>query len=74
METVIRTILTSLVDSPEKMEVNVMEGEKVVAIEIKVADSDRGKAIGKRGKIVSAIRTIVEAIGARNKKRVTLHL
>ena len=54
-------VVKSLVDVPEEVSVNVIEGEKSTILELKVAQEDVGKVIGKQGRIAKAIRTILSA-------------
>ena len=51
-------VVKSLVDAPDEVSVNVIEGEKSTILELKVAQEDVGKVIGKQGRIAKAIRTI----------------
>ncbi|MBN2443502.1 MAG: KH domain-containing protein [Spirochaetales bacterium] len=67
-------IAKSLVDSPNSVEVNVIEGEKSTILELKVAQEDIGKVIGKSGRIARAIRTILSAAAAKTDKRVVLEI
>lgn len=64
----------SLVDNPEAVEVNVIEGEKSTILELRVADDDIGKVIGKQGRIAKSIRTILNAASAKTSKRVVLEI
>ena len=64
----------AIVDNPEKVEVNGVEGENSIVIELKVARDDIGKVIGKQGKTITAIRTILNAARAQKKKRHILEL
>ena len=52
-------VVKSLVDAPDEVSVNVIEGEKSTILELKVAQEDVGKVIGKQGRIAKAIRTIL---------------
>ncbi len=65
-------VARALVDEPDGVDVAVVEGEKSTIIELKVADGDLGKVIGKQGRIAKAIRTIVSAAGTKTGKRVVL--
>ena len=56
------------------MSVNVIEGEKSTILELKVAQEDVGKVIGKQGRIAKAIRTILSASATRDGKRATLEI
>ncbi|MBN1697795.1 MAG: KH domain-containing protein [Spirochaetales bacterium] len=67
-------IAKSLVDHPDNVEVNVVEGEKSTILELKVAQEDIGKVIGKSGRIARAIRTILSAAAAKTEKRVVLEI
>ncbi len=64
----------ALVDDPEGVEVNIIEGEKSTILELKVAPSDIGKVIGKHGRIAKAIRTILGAAATKTGKRVVLEI
>jgi len=67
-------IAQSLVDSPEKVEVREVTGEQTAVLELKVAQEDLGKIIGKQGKTAKAIRTILGAAAAKMKKRAVLEI
>lgn len=67
-------VARSLVDDPDGVEVNMIEGEKSTIIELKVADGDIGKVIGKHGRIAKAIRTILSAASTKSGKRVVLEI
>lgn len=67
-------ISKSLVDDPEGVEVNMIEGEKSTILELKVSASDIGKVIGKHGRIAKAIRTILNAAATKTGKRVVLEI
>ena len=56
MQTTLETIIKSLVEFPEQVSVTEVAGEKSVVFEVKVADTDMGKVIGREGKIAAAIR------------------
>jgi len=74
MKELVEYLVKALVDKPEEVVINQTEGESVTILEIKVAGDDAGKVIGKEGRIANAIRTIVKAAGAKNKKRVTVEI
>ena len=67
-------VVKSLVDAPDEVSVNVIEGEKSTMLELKVAQEDVGKVIGKQGRIAKAIRTILSASATRDGKRATLEI
>ena len=65
-------IVQAIVDSPDKVSVSVIEGDQTEVLELTVAKSDLGKVIGKKGRNIQAIRTILSAVSAKIKKRVVL--
>ena len=67
-------IAKSLVDDPEGVVVNIVEGEKSTILELKVSEGDIGKVIGKHGRIAKAIRTILSASATKSGKRVVLEI
>ena len=67
-------IARSLVDEPDEVEVNMIEGEKSTILELKVSQSDIGKVIGKHGRIAKAIRTVLSAASTKTGKRVVLEI
>ncbi len=69
LKDLVTLIAEALVDSPEHVQVILIEGEQTSVIELKVAKEDIGKIIGKQGRTVQAIRTILGAASAKMKKR-----
>ena len=67
-------IAQSLVDDPDKVEVTEISGEQTAVLELKVAQEDLGKIIGKQGRTAKAIRTILGAAAAKMKKRAVLEI
>jgi len=67
-------IARSLVDEPDVVAVNMIEGEKSTILELRVAEGDVGKVIGKHGRIAKAVRTILSAAAAKSGKRVVLEI
>ena len=67
-------IVKSLVDEPESVEVNVIEGEKSTILELRVSPSDIGKVIGKQGRIAKALRTILSATANKSGKHASLEI
>ena len=72
MKEILETIIKALVDNQEAVKINAVEGEKSIVYEVKVADEDMGKVIGKDGKIARAIRTLIKALAAKEQKRVSI--
>jgi predicted RNA-binding protein YlqC (UPF0109 family) len=67
-------IAKSLVDDPTQVHVAVVEGEKSTILELRVAEDDIGKVIGKHGRIAKAIRTVLQAATARTGKHTVLEI
>ena len=67
-------IAKALVDEPDDVEVNMIEGEKSTILELKVAPDDIGKVIGKHGRIAKAVRTILSATANKTGKRIVLEI
>lgn len=65
MREVLEYVARSLVDEPDAVEVTEVEGDGSVLLRLKVAPDDMGKVIGKRGRTVKAIRSVVRAAGSR---------
>ena len=75
MKEFIEYIVKQLVDKPEKVIVEeTAPNEKTVELKVKVDSSDIGKVIGKQGKNINAIRTLVSAVKAKGKHRTMLEL
>jgi predicted RNA-binding protein YlqC (UPF0109 family) len=74
MKQLIEDIAKALVDIPEEVIVNVVEGEQVTVLELRVAQSDLGKVIGKQGRTARSIRTILGAAGMKLNRRFTLEI
>jgi predicted RNA-binding protein YlqC (UPF0109 family) len=74
MNELIEDIAKALVDIPEEVAVRVVEGEQVTVLELRVAQSDLGKVIGKQGRTARSIRTILGAAGMKLNRRFTLEI
>jgi predicted RNA-binding protein YlqC (UPF0109 family) len=74
MEELVRTIAKSLVDNPDAVDVRMVENGSEVVIELRVAEEDMGKVIGKQGRIAKAIRSVVRAVAMREHKRVNVEI
>lgn len=72
MKNTLETIVKSLVEFPEQVSINEISGEKSVVYEVKVADSDMGKVIGREGKIAAAIGTVMKALASKEQKKVNV--
>ena len=66
MQEFIDTVVKQLVDKPDEVNVSAVEGEQKIIFELTVGDGDFGKVIGKKGRNISALRTLLFAINAKN--------
>lgn len=74
MRELVESIAKALVDSPEQVSVTEVEGEQTTVLELRVAQPDLGKVIGKQGRTARAIRTILGAAGMKLRKRFVLEI
>jgi uncharacterized protein len=74
MKELVEVIAKALVDNPDAVVVNTVEGEQVTVLELKVHPTDLGKVIGRQGRTAKSIRTILGAAGMKMKKRLTLEI
>ncbi len=75
MLSLIESLAKALVENPDQVQVREVSSKSdSVVIELKVAESDMGKVIGKQGRIAKALRTVVKAAAQRQNKQVTLEI
>ncbi len=74
MRALVEQIAKALVDQPDKVSVQAVEGGEVTVLELSVAPDDLGKVIGKQGRTARSLRTILGAAGMKLKKRYTLEI
>ena len=74
LKELITYVSKALVDLPDEVNVNEIEGEQTTVIELKVDKSDLGKVIGKQGRTARALRTILNAASTKLKKRSVLEI
>ncbi len=74
MKELVEVITKALVDDPESVVVTEREDRKATVLEVRVADSDMGKVIGKQGRIAKAIRSVVKAAAAKEDKKVIVDI
>ena len=72
MRDVLELLITNLVEDKASVKVNQKDGEKSIVFEVRVAESDMGKVIGRQGKIAKSIRTVMKALAAKENKRITI--
>ena len=74
MKELVEVIAKALVDDPDNVVVNERVEKKTTVLEVRVADSDMGKVIGKQGRIAKAIRSVVKAAAAKEDKKVVVDI
>jgi predicted RNA-binding protein YlqC (UPF0109 family) len=74
MKELVEMIAKALVDNPEQVVVTEVEGEQTTVLELRVAQSDLGKVIGKQGRTARCIRTLLGAAGMKLRKRFVLEI
>jgi len=74
MKELLEMIAKVLVDNPDQVQVTEVEGEQTTVLELRVAQSDLGKVIGKQGRTARAVRTILGAAGMKMHKRFVLEI
>lgn len=72
MEEILRTIISNLVDNKEAVEINRVDEEKLTTFEVKVAEGDMGKVIGRQGRIAKSIRTVMKAVATKEHKKISI--
>lgn len=70
----VESIAKLIVDKPNEVKVNLLEGTQTNVIELRVAKEDLGKVIGREGRNAKAIRTLLNAIGNKLNKRIHLEI
>lgn len=75
MKEFVEYLVKNLVDHPDEIQINEVESERSIILEMRVAKTDMGKVLGKKGRTAHAIRTLMTAAaGARSKKKVMLEI
>jgi predicted RNA-binding protein YlqC (UPF0109 family) len=67
-------LVRSIVENPDEVEVEEFEDDGELVLEVKVADDDLGRVIGREGRVAKAIRTIARAAGGRDERRVSVDI
>lgn len=74
MKELVEYIAKALVDYPDQVDVQQVEGERAIILELRVAPEDMGKVIGKQGRIAKAMRVVVGAAAVKDSKRVMVEI
>lgn len=74
MKELVETIAKALVDEPERVEVREVDGEHALVYELSVAPDDIGKVIGRQGRTIKALRTLLHAASIKTQRRTELEV
>lgn len=74
MDELLEFLARSLVDDPDAVSVQAAEEEDALVLKLRVAEDDAGQIIGRRGRTISAVRTVMRAVGASQDRRVLVDL
>jgi len=74
MKDFIAFIVKHLVDKPDEVQINEIRGERTLVLELRVGKGDIGKVLGRQGKNVRALRTLLAAAAAKTGKRTVLEI
>ena len=74
MKELVELLVRALVDDPGAVEVNEVSERRTLVYEIRVAPDEMGKVIGKQGRVVNALRTVVKAAATKQDRRVTVEV
>ena len=72
MKEILETIILNLVDNKDAVEIKELDGEKSIIFEVRVAEEDMGKIIGKQGRLAKSIRTVLKAVASKEQKKVSI--
>ena len=74
MQELVRYIASSLVDDPSQVQIKEVDRDGAIVYELRVAQEDIGRVIGKKGRVANAMRTLLRVVSARQGKRATLEI
>jgi uncharacterized protein len=74
MQELVEYMVRALVDEPEAVRINRVEGDGLTVYEVNVAQGDLGKVIGRQGRIANALRSVLKAAATKTHERVTLEI
>jgi predicted RNA-binding protein YlqC (UPF0109 family) len=72
MKEILESIILNMVDNKEEVTITEQCDDKKVTLEVRVAEQDMGKIIGKQGKIAKAIRTVMKSLAAKDHKKISV--
>ncbi|MBQ1271279.1 MAG: KH domain-containing protein [Clostridia bacterium] len=74
LKEILSYIVENLVENPSAISIETVEKEDTITLQLKVAESDMGKVIGRQGRIAKEIRTIIKAAGLKDHKKVLVDI
>jgi len=74
IKSLVEYVVGSLVDYPDQVKVNAIDGNRSIIIELSVAETDMGRVIGKGGRVINSIRALVQVLAAKQGTRVSLEI
>ena len=72
MKQILETIIKNIVENQDAVSINEKKEADKITFEVKVEESDMGRVIGRQGKVANSIRTLMKALGSREKKKVSV--
>ena len=72
MKEFLETIILNLVDNKDAVEIKEIDGEKSITFEVKVAETDMGRIIGRQGRLARSIRTVMKSVAGKEHKKVSV--
>lgn len=72
MKEFLEIIVKNLVDDKEAVEIKEVDGEKSIIFEVKVAEKDMGRVIGRQGRLAKSIRTVMKSVAAKEQKKINI--
>lgn len=72
MKEFLETIILNLVDNKDAVEIKEVDGEKSITFEVKVAETDMGRIIGRQGRLARSIRTVMKSVAGKEHKKVSV--
>lgn len=72
MKEILETLIKSLVENTEEVTITEKEEGKTIVFEVKVAQNDMGKVIGRQGRVAKSIRTVMKSVAGKEHKKVVV--
>lgn len=72
MKEILETVILNLVENKDAVEIKEINEQEVITYEVKVAESDMGRVIGRQGRLAKSIRTLIKAVAYKEHKKVTV--